>query len=169
MVKDMDESEFRNTACIVYPAEYPSDRVQPKKENLHSTILFLGDIDEDMGGMDKDSLIDILGPIQTNVFQYVDVAPQFALFGPEKDIPVLSLIETDLLRTVHNNIQYELSKYGIYSPSEFGYSPHVTVDVDTYHMGNIPPWVLLRPPVLWYRSDVDVIGTARRQHEVPVR
>lgn len=155
-------SEYSNTACIAYPADYPNDRIKPEVEEMHSTIIFLGDIDNDLEGISKQELVDILAPVDTNMFRYVNTTG-FELFGPENDIPVVLLKEQDHLIETRESIERVLKAEGIESPSEFGYRPHVTVDMKTYEWRNRPPWVLLWPAQLWYGDDREVIGTARNQ------
>lgn len=161
MLEDIKTPEFNNTACIVYPAEYPSHRVQPKKDNLHSTALFLGDIDEDLGGITKEELVSLLSPVDTNIVQYANTVG-WDLFGQDKNIPVVKLALTSFLSSLRQDFEDVLMSVGIESASEFEYSPHVTVDLATYLTNNLPRWVMLKPAVLWYRDDWETIGTARR-------
>lgn len=158
-VKNMDE-DFKNTACVVFPAKYPSDRIAPSIPNLHSTVLFLGDIDEHLGGVTAQALIDALRRVDTNYHQYVNTKG-WDLFGPDKNIPVIKLDETPQMLEIHYSVKHELSRRGINSVSEWPYSPHVTVDVDTYKMNNLPDGVYLEPARLWYRNEKILIGTAR--------
>lgn len=152
--------EYKNTACIVYPAEYPSNKIPPAVSELHSTIIFLGDIDEDLAGISKQRLIDIISDVETNVYQYVNVEGS-ALFGLEQNIPVLKLEHSEFLEDTNRDVTDALLSEGIESPSEFGYSPHVTIDLESYLAG-LPEWVLLHPAHLWYRGDRELVGTARK-------
>lgn len=153
-----EEYNFSNTACIVYPAEFPSNYTPPKVKKPHSTILYLGDIDEDLGGRSLDYLLKTLSNTDTNYYQYIDVMGK-DLFGPDKDYPVLKLDETPLMSRIYSEVKYTLLNVGIVSPSQWDYSPHMTVDAETYNWKNHPDWVLLRPPVLWYRDEVIPFGS----------
>lgn len=159
-LKSMDDEDFSNTACIVYPAEFPSHVTPPKVKRPHSTILYLGDIDLDLGGRRPEELLRILSDITTNYYQYVDVTGK-ALYGPEKDYPVLTLEATPTLDDIYLDVKNNLRFHGIFSPSLWDYSPHMTVDAETYNRDSLPDWVLLKPPVLWYRDEVIEIGAPR--------
>lgn len=160
-----EEYDFSNTACIVYPAEFPSHITGPTVSRPHSTILYLGDINEDLGGTEIEHLMDILSPVETNYYQYIEVTGK-ALFGPDADYPVLTLSKTPILEEIHSVIKNTLLNYGIVSPSQWDYAPHMTVDAETYNRDYLPEWVLLRPPVLWYRDESVLIGSTRRSYGV---
>lgn len=164
-VKNMDTSSFKNTACIVYPAQYPDHFTKPSVEELHSTILFLGDIDEDLGGIEIEPLMDVLSPVECNYLQYVDVKG-WDLFGPDQNIPVLKLDQTPVMTEIRERVEFVLACVGIFSPSQFGYSPHVTIDNETFRTQRFPEWVLLRQPQLWYRGERVEIGSTRRAYKV---
>lgn len=161
MVIEIKEEEFKNTACVVFPVMWPSSRIRPSTPFLHTTALFLGDIDLDLGGISKDRLHEILDSVDTNYFIYVDTEPEFKLYGPMQNVPVVPLTMNEKMVEIREEIVRTLANHGIVGTSEWPYSPHVTVDPDTYHMNNHPDWVLLQPAQLWYRGDKETIGSAR--------
>jgi 2'-5' RNA ligase len=154
---DLDTAQFKNTACIVYPVEYPDDCVEPNLDDLHSTIIFLGDVDEDLGGRDIDYLLHHLSYIDNNYYQYVNTL-DWALYGPDKNIPVVKLELSDTMEQIHHQIEVTLASVGIVSPSEFDYSPHVTVTTHAYENKQFPDWVLLKPAELWYQGEKAQFG-----------
>ena len=164
-LKSMEDENFSNTACLVYPVEFPSHITPPKVKRPHSTILFLGDIDDDLGGVEVETLLSILSDVDTNYFQYINVTGK-ALYGPERDYPVLTLEVTPTLDEIYLQAKNTLFHHGIVSPSQWDYSPHLTVDADTYNRNSLPDWVLLRPPVLWYGDEVIEFGSRRRAYKV---
>lgn len=164
-LKSMEDEDFSNTACLVYPAEFPSHITPPKVERLHSTILYLGDIDSDLGGTKPEELLDILSDVDTNLYQYINVTGK-TLFGPESDYPVLTLEATPTLVSLYYSAKNALLKFGIRSPSEWPYAPHISVDEETFRRPSSPDWVLLHPPVLWYGDEVIEFGSRRRAYKV---
>jgi 2'-5' RNA ligase len=114
---------------------------------LHVTALFLGDTETT-----KFSRDDI-----ERVLRWEGAHPGacrvtgMALFGKEGNVPVLT-IDSPALRIEQEWLTKELDMYGIVSPSEFPFNPHVTIakeEAKPY----FPHYVQLESPVLWWGSD----------------
>ncbi len=143
-------SLYSNTACIVYPARWPDHGYKPQIKDLHSTVIYLGDIDFNLNGLPAQDLLDILKPVDTNILFYARPL-KYSAFGPDKSIPVLELLvgNEELLMTTQQNVVDALLSEGIESASPYPYRPHVTVDLETV-LRPMPRFVLLEHMELWY-------------------
>lgn len=143
-----------NNVCIAYPVEYPKGFQEPKVDDLHSTVMFLGDADEDLGGIEENDLLRVLSVFDTNLYQWVET-DCLTRFGTNYDIPVIILRPTSYMLMLFQAIEEELLTINVKSASEFPYRPHVTITNEALSM---PSRVLLKPAELWYRGSHTPIG-----------
>lgn len=126
--------------AIVWPAWF----LGSTDPELHCTALFLGNTETTtFSRADIEAVLRWEGadPGATKV-------TGLALFGKDNNIPVLT-IDSDVLRIEQAWLTRELDMYGITSPSEFPFNPHVTIakeDAKPY----FPHYVQLESPVLWW-------------------
>lgn len=140
--------EFDNTAVIVYPALWHMAYIPPDKDDLHSTVLWLGDVSDAPYGP-----ADIIGALRgLDLVRYLWASVSgVEWFGPDNNIPVLR-VEHSALQIQYDAITTALAPLGAVSASEFGYSPHVTVDEAT--TTRYPSKILLGPVELWWKNQV---------------
>lgn len=127
---------------------------------LHCTALFLGDTETTK--FDKRDI--------ESVLRWEGAHPGacrvtgMALFGKEGNVPVLT-IESRALTIEQEWLARELDMYGITSPSEFGFNPHVTIAKETAKP-YFPHFIQLESPVLWWGPDRP-IHSKHAKAEVP--
>lgn len=144
-VKKAAGMSFETSAVIVYPAYLDVNVPDP-----HSTILWLGDVTK--ADYTKEEVAAVIKRVAEPVYMVAKVTGK-ELFGPEKDITVLK-IDNNILVPQYENIVQALEPIGAVSASQFGYSPHVTVDEVTWQ--DHPSEVHLGPVELWWRDDPPV-------------
>lgn len=129
--------------AIVWPAWF----LGSTDPQLHCTALFLGDTETTTF---KRSDIERVLRWQGN-----DPGPcrvtGLDLFGRDKNVPVLT-IEHPALQVEQAWLARELDVYGIVSPSEFGFNPHVTIAKEVAKP-YWPHFIQLEAPVLWWGDD----------------
>ena len=129
--------------AIVWPAWF----LGSVDETLHCTAMFLGDTETTK--FDRRDIESILR------WQGADPGPcrvtGTALFGKDKNVPVLT-IESKPLMIEQEWLAKELDMYGITSPSEFGFNPHVTIAKELAKP-YLPNYIQLESPVLWWGDD----------------
>jgi 2'-5' RNA ligase len=133
----------RTGIAIVWPAWFPGS-TDPE---LHCTALFLGDTESTTFSRD---LIERVVASDSVMPGECRVTGQ-ALFGREQNVPVLT-IASRVLMIAQEWMTRELEMFGIYSPSEFGFSPHVTVAKES-EIWKLPAYVHLQAPVLWWGDE----------------
>jgi 2'-5' RNA ligase len=129
--------------AIVWPAWF----LGSTDPQLHATALFLGDTETTAF---KRSTIEYVlrwegldpGPCRVT-------GPD--LFGKEKNVPVLTIEHPDL-QGEHEWLTRRLAAYGVVSPSEFGFNPHVTIAKEAAKP-YFPHFIQLERPVLWWGDD----------------
>lgn len=149
------------TAWIMWRARYPSNLEPPRKRNLHSTIVYLGDVtslppaDEIVSALDE---VDTKGVVTANV-------PRLDFFGPDETEAVLRLDETPeapYLNAIFDRVAGALARHGISFHTDYPYVPHVTIDSYTAYKRNFPPSLILDCPQLWYGDKCTYVGTLRK-------
>jgi 2'-5' RNA ligase len=143
----MTDAEFKNTAVIVMPVLWPSTHPQPAKKDLHVTLAFLGDIDENQ--LVKEDVLDAMAAVDYNVYIFADVY-EFDLFGPDSDIPVLK-VRHELLQQTYDQLTGELAARGIPWSQNYDFTPHVTID-DHTAIDGWPDTLVLKPVELWWKT-----------------
>lgn len=142
-------TDFSDSICIAYPASWPTTVDEP-----HCTLIYLGKISE--ADFTKQQLLDVLDDIQLPAPGFVETTT-VEYFGKEKNIPVVKLFSLRVL--AHRAIiAFELEHIGISSPSEFEFTPHISLSYDEDHKvdeSEIPDQVYLDAPVLWWGEDRD--------------
>lgn len=146
-------TDFSNSVCIVYPVEWPKTFRPPLLAELHSTIIFLGDADDELDGITKQDLLTVLSDLNACHYQWVDT-DTVKHFGANYDIPVVTLRPTTFMLQMREAVEENLAQIGVHSASEFPYHAHVTIDENTA----VPGRLLLGPAQLWYRDERDPIG-----------
>ena len=129
--------------AIVWPAWF----LGSTDTTLHATALFLGDTETTT--FNRKDLEHVLRWQGADPGACRVTGP--ALFGKEGNVPVLT-IESEVLRVEQAWLAKELDFYGITSPSEFGFNPHVTIakeEAKPY----FPGYIQLESPVLWWGQD----------------
>lgn len=129
--------------AIVWPAWF----LGSTDPQLHCTALFLGDTETTK--FDRRDIESVLR-WQGNDPGACRVTGS-ALFGKDGRIPVLT-IESPALTIEQEWLTRELEMYGVVSPSEFGFNPHVTIakeEAKPY----LPKFIQLESPVLWWGDD----------------
>lgn len=131
--------------AIVWPAYF----LGSTDKFLHCTALFLGDTETTK--IDRRDI--------EHVLRWQGAHPGacrvtgMALFGKEGNVPVLT-IESRALTIEQEWLARELDMYGITSPSEFGFNPHVTIAKEAEHIQDSelfrPNFIYLESPVLWW-------------------
>lgn len=139
--------QFSNSAGIMYPAEFSNHYAAPVElpGDLHTTVMYLGEIDQ-LNYMDYD-VLEALTEVDLNMFIWTEVIGK-ELFGPDQDIPVLRVDNSQLQRNF-DKVEAALSAVGIKNGSSFpDYKPHITVPIEVW---NAPPkHALLMPAQLWW-------------------
>lgn len=125
---------------------WPSWFLGSTDPTLHCTALFLGDTETTkIDRRDIESVLRWEG-LDPGAIRVTGLA----LFGMERNIPVLT-IDSPALRIEQEWLTRELEMYGITSPSEFGFNPHVTIAKELY--GPTPNFIQLESPVLWWGDE----------------
>lgn len=128
--------------AIVWPAWF----LGSTDSTLHCTALFLGDTETTtFDRRDIEAILRWEGA-DPGACKVTGVD----LFGKEKNIPVLT-IESRALTIEQEWLTRELDMYGITSPSEFGFNPHVTISKEEAKP-YFPHYIQLESPVLWWGS-----------------
>lgn len=140
--------EFEDTAIIAYPVLWPSGHRDPQIPDVHSTVVFLGDVSN--SEFTKEDVLDAMREFDVNVYRWVDV-DGLDWFGPNHDVPVLRISHSGL-QGFYERLTEKLAIKGIFSASEFPYSPHVTIDMETATIG-WPNHLMLGPVELWWREE----------------
>lgn len=88
------------------------------------------------------------GPVKTTGVEY---------FGPEKDIPVVTL-STQSLENYRETLERVLAKINVHNVSEFkDFKPHVTISYGPFEGSidslDIPETIVLGAPQLWWGDD----------------
>ena len=127
--------------AVVYP-------VTLTDVDWHCTIIYLGQTDE--VSFTKEDLAPVTDRLKDlPEFGSVKVGDE-AMFGPDSDVPVWLLEDTDgRLADVHTLISGMFKLLGIESASEFKdeYRPHITVES---HEISKPGEITLGKPTLWW-------------------
>lgn len=134
------ENEWGGTAVIWYPVLKAGLRTDLGIADPHSTVVFF----EDTTGIDPAMVYEAMQGM-TEVYQLVDVTG-FELFGPNLDIPVLT-IEHTLLKKNYNKLVSELTMRGIKYSDRYSYKPHVSIG-PVFLLDNMPWKLVLGPPEL---------------------
>jgi len=142
-----DEVDFSQSVGLWYPAQFLSDYVYAPVPEMHSTIIFLGEI-PDLEGITAQDILNAVSGIEFPYF-VVDVIGT-ETFGPDRNVPVLLLDPTNL-NVFHVMVEEALDKIGVHSASEFGYRPHVTVSEEIFRAP--PSKVFLDKPRLWWGEE----------------
>jgi hypothetical protein len=139
-------SEFHESIAVVWPSSVPVSDPE-----AHCTMIFLGRTDE--VSFHKE---DVLGVLDAWSFQapgdfYIRSS---AIYGAQKNILVAELHDAKgVLREQRHWLEKALDDdYGINSPSQFGFSPHVAISPKAVNEA-FAPKVTLGAPVLWWGSD----------------
>lgn len=140
--------DYKNTAVIVLPVKWPSTHPAPDVKDLHVTLAFLGDIDENE--LVKDDVVDAIMSLDYNVFVMADVIG-FDLFGPEQDIPVLR-VEHEVFQKTYNQLTDALRERDIPWSQNYAFQPHVTIDHET-SINGWPSQLWTTPVELWWRRE----------------
>lgn len=129
--------------AIVWPAWF----LGSTDPQLHCTALFLGDTETTT--IDRRDIETILRWEGADPGACRVTGP--ALFGKEGNVPVLT-IESRALMIEQEWLARELDMYGIKSPSEFGFNPHVTIAKEAAKP-YFPNYIQLEAPVLWWGDE----------------
>lgn len=126
----MADSENADHIAIVYPvtSQVPVDFDIQEGVEAHCTLIYLGKASE--VSYTKEDVQAILDRIKLKTPSSV-VVRDLELFGPDKDVLVMTLDDT-ALSSLRKTLERALLKIGAKSGSEFKeYKPHVTLDSKT--------------------------------------
>lgn len=98
--------------------------------NAHLTLIYTGDLTKEKAS----EIEELLLTVDPGFHHFMGVRQEIKMFGSHNSIPVVTVM-------VPNQI-IELRKYllnnGIPSPSEFDWTPHVTLDLETSSTIRLP-------------------------------
>lgn len=129
--------------AIVWPAWF----LGSTDPQLHCTALFLGDTETTT--YSRHAIERVVYRRRPNPGPVRVSGPD--LFGKAKNVPVLTL-ESVELAAEQARLANDLGFLGIVSPSEFPFSPHVTISKEEAKP-YFPHFIQLEFPVLWWGDD----------------
>lgn len=141
-------SEFHSSIAVVWPSSLPVSDPE-----AHCTMLFLGRTDEVSFTKEE-----VLGVLEDYCFQapgdcYVKGS---AMYGPNGEVHVAELHDPKgVLAEQRGHLEDGLESYGIVSASQYGFSPHVTINHEVLGASTelFPAVVTLGAPVLWWGDE----------------
>jgi 2'-5' RNA ligase len=103
--------------------------------DAHMTVLYIGDTEEEQA----DEIRKFLEEAQLPTFSATAQRDSIKLFGPNEDIPVLTLIVPEAVRDIRTLLEDKFD-----NASEFkDWNPHVTLDFECPGVIQIPPMLSL--------------------------
>lgn len=140
--------EFDSSATLVYPVIPDPAFAITSDADMHSTILWFGDV-TDVGFTAEDIVKSVRDMPRAN--QYLRATTTgLENFGVDGEVTVAT-ISHGFLIPFRTWLDEKLAVIGAGSASEFSYSPHITYDSERAYLG-IPNNWLLGPPELWWRE-----------------
>lgn len=164
---DLTEDDFgnvsqvwvRDTALLSWPVDFGGRKVNV--EGPHVTAFYFDDLTD----IKKEDLLICLGVFfaQTRVDNIGMIAEIYgaAAFGPEENVPVLTVDLPDYFRTLRHYLGKYLTDNGFKYDIKWDYAPHVTVDLKTAI--SPPSHVQLNPLELWWKQDEPVVISEMKQ------
>lgn len=143
------DHQFHKAVAIVFPVPNLAHLVP----DAHCTLIYLGNLGENVT-FTKDQVLDVLHDLNV-LWGRLDAVrvktDGYDVFGANRDVPVIRL-DSIGLRGMRHYADVELERrWGIKSPSEYDYQPHVSLSQMPHQA---PPNSLeLRRPVLWWGDE----------------
>lgn len=144
--------DFSKTIYIMWPAYMPKVMdSQYVKEDLHATVLFIGEMTDGMT-FSKETVIEAIRHTLFDRYLWVTVAG-IDWFGPEQNIPVMR-IEHNELHSYRDSLESELNKRGVPVDQTYPvFKPHVTTTIEAVNDNQVPERLLLGPVQLWWGTE----------------
>jgi len=142
---------------VVCPVYFPGSMNVPK---VHCTLVYLGEEgSERTAHINRRTVLAATARLRSQVQGFNATVKGVELYG-KGHCTVLTL-DSITLQSWRKFLDRELLRDGIYSASEYSYSPHVTINkhdksdepVMPWPHFRVPPTVWIDEPVLWWGSD----------------
>ena len=106
--------------------------------DAHVTMLYLGKLTPQEEAH-CDSILSLLTlKLMNNWANNWAMRDELKMFGPNNDIPVVTLEKSDYLSSIRSTLELTFN-----SPSEYGFNPHITLDLNGMHTIRIPTAIRL--------------------------